>query len=203
MLAKPRQRRGCRLPGRDRHAKRAAHGAAQRLPAERIGSSLRGDEAGCAAPIRCPDDCADISRVLTPCRITMSCGAPAITSSREAAVARARATTPVGCLTGLIAAITCEVTPTTSTPERSSRSTSRGFASTIPSAIATTSRVTLLESASSIKCSPSRSRVPLASRLRAASRKRATSGLLRLEMRRTSAHYRRRGDVAVLPSQAR
>ena len=81
----------------------------------------------------------------TPCRITMSCGAKAITSSREAAVARASATKPVGCLTGLMAAITCDGTPTTSAPARSRRSTSRGFESTMPSARATTSRVTLLD----------------------------------------------------------
>ena len=64
-LAKPRQGRAASTAAvATGSAERAAHGAAQRLPAERIGCSVRGDDAGRAAAFRCANDGADVACVL-------------------------------------------------------------------------------------------------------------------------------------------
>ena len=62
--AQPARAPRTRLPHGDRQPERAAHRAAQRLPAERVGGAIGGDDAGGTAAVGGPDDRADIARVL-------------------------------------------------------------------------------------------------------------------------------------------
>ena len=173
-----------RLMHGDRHPEGTAHGAAQRLPAKRVGGAVGSDDARGAARFRSPHDGADVPRVLD-----------AGQNWNEG-----RLTVERLCERGGRAA--CDGDDTGRLANRAHRGEhlvgDAQHAGSGPlclfgkplclgdvprSAIATMSMGTSDRSASCRRCAPSSSAAPLESVARASSRKRRTIGFWRLAMR--------------------